>query len=441
MGRVLIVASHFPPNAPNGVMRVAKLIKYLPEYGWESFVLTSTLLQSNVSDNLLKDVAAARQVFRTPSFDIRKNKMLRIIIDNVSSIRAFLLYHNHLLSDAKKNEANTNTEKAISSYFMVPDYLVNWIPGAVLQGLRTVRKYDVDVILSLSPLPSGLLVGYWLHRLTGKPWVIDFRDPWTTNPFTEKKSFSFLEKLDTALECTVLKAANHIIVINKYFISPLQKKYPNLLDEKFTIIPNGYDPQDFAHLTPKSFDRFTILHTGNFYGHRKATTFLKGLYILLDQQPTLREQIQVLFVGNLDFEGRACLARLALADVVHTIEPVPHRTSLEYILGADLLLLIPGPGVGTMTGKIFEYLAAQKPIFAIAESGVVKDTIISFGIGEVADPVDDTQIANKLFHIIQLIKSKKFIYPLNLDLLNSFDRRQIAGQVAQVLQDVSAQKG
>jgi glycosyltransferase involved in cell wall biosynthesis len=109
---------------------------------------------------------------------------------------------------------------------------------------------------------------------------------------------------------------------------------------------------------------------------------------------------------------------------------VPHRESIKEICNADLLLLIPGPGEGTMPGKFYEYLAAAKPIFCIVNEGPAKELIIKHQLGIVSGDNDIREIADKLKLLIEDIFEGKFIYPDDDELKQKFNRKKIAGQMA-----------
>jgi glycosyltransferase involved in cell wall biosynthesis len=284
------------------------------------------------------------------------------------------------------------------------------------------------------------LVGYILHRITGLPWIIEFRDPWILNPFREPRPFRWMESFENWLERKMLHSADHVVVTSIQYMRDFLRRYPTLKPDAFSYVPNGYDPEDFENVMPRSFEKFTILHTGNFYEARSPIPFLKALRVLLHGEPQLRANFQVLFVGKKDLNAEAALKEFSLEDVVRQVGSVSHASSIEYMLGADVLLLIPGPGNGTMPGKTFEYLAARKPILAIAEPGVAQELISSAGIGMVAAPDDIAGIANALRNMYRGITEKSYRYPDTSDLRNRYDRRQLAGRIAQILANVTATK-
>ena len=141
--------------------------------------------------------------------------------------------------------------------------------------------------------------------------------------------------------------------------------------------------------------------------------------------------MQVLFLGNAGSITAATVAKLGLSDVVKLPGTLPHRVGLQYIVGADLLLLVPGPGKSTMTGKIFEYLAVKKPILALAGEGAVKDLVLGAGLGTVVAPEDVHGIAAALHSLYcEFSNGGHRCFRATDGILKQYDRREIARRMA-----------
>ena len=455
MKNVLIIAAQYPPNATGAVMRVAKLVKYLPCFGWNPIVITSTLASD--SQDLLKDVEKVNMVYHLPSCDIR------IIYHSVMSCLEKMRKTFNFISACSREQQAINSSNSVplslSSRYLVPDHMIAWIPLSVIVGIILVLKYRLKVIYATSPLPSANLVAYGISKICRIRWVIDMRDPWTTNPFRAKRAFRFLEYLDQFLEKKVLESAHHIVVVAEEFIAPLLAKFPFLKESSFSVITNGYDPDDFRNIAPLVFDRFSIVHSGSFYGARSATPFLESLKLLVTCYPRARNMLQVLFVGALPSHISDEVSRMGLSEIVKQVGKVPHEISLKYIMGADLLLLIPGPGKSTMTGKIFEYLAAKKPILLIGEEDSAASKLVSStGRGAVVPPENVSGIMeyilsflkrNSSFSATPLYNSagkyvdhlyfkyqvpEKHSYSVAASLMDQYDRREIARRISEILE-------
>src|SRR5207248_7145774 len=146
---------------------------------------------------------------------------------------------------------------------------------------------------------------------------------------------------------------------------------------KVVTIANGCDFDDFAGLEHHQSSRLRITHTGHFHGKRDPKPFLKAL------AESGLDDVVVRFAGDFRAADREYAESLGLGDRVELLGDVSRRRSLELQRDSEaLLLLIPesgGRGRGVLTGKIFEYLAAERPILAVvpadgAAAHLVRDT-------------------------------------------------------------------
>lgn len=413
------------------MIRVAKLVKYLPNNGWEPIVVTTPADRTDPSDELFMQIANIGEVYRLPRLDVR------VVFHGVS--RALRKIRS-ALTPSKKEVRLDRSEAAssrppLASLYLVPDPLVLWAVLATVRAVLLVAFKRIDVVYATSPMQSGLIVGYLVKRICRKPLIVEMRDPWTTNPFAVKRAFRILDCIEDALERRILIAADRIVVINENFILPILEKYPSLNAEKFSVIPNGFDEDDFKDIDPVRGDALTIAHAGQFYQGRSALPFLKAFAVASSRHSSIREKWRLRLVGSGD-EYRGVIEELGIASQVDIVGMVPHKLALRNIVGADLLLLVPGDGLSTMTGKIFEYLAAKKPIFAVANDCAAANLITRFGIGRVAPPGDIDMIAACLVDLMVSIESGDFRYPDLQEVYDNYERKGIAARCSAVMDAV-----
>ena len=419
--KLLIIASNFPPSdRVGGVIRISKLIKYLNNYNWSLFVITTLKGSNNLSLNLFNELKSKCVTYRVPEFDIRK------------------IYHFFKLkltrkSFTKTEDINSNKNNIpISSHFLVPDHLLIWSFIAFLKSIIICLRKKIDLVLVTSPAQSGLLTGLLLKFFLRKTLIVDYRDPWTTNAFHIKRYFTFLNKLEDYLEYLVLKNADCIVVINRSFISSIQKKFKTLNDAKFKVITNGFDPEDFLKIKPHSSSYKTIVHAGNFYFGRSPMKFFKAFSKILSENPSLKKSWQLILVGSGE-EYKNEIKKLNIINNVKFLGNVSHDVALSYMLGANILLLIPGLGKTTMTGKVFEYMAAKKPIFVTTDKSAVSKLINDLKIGVSSD---ENNISSSL---LKLINDN---YNINLLKTNvdNYSRKEIARQYSKIMDDLLTNK-
>lgn len=417
----LVVATHFPPNKRvGGVIRIAKFIKYLPENNWNSFVITAKSNELETFDNLLVDIESTNSVvYRLPSLDVRKP--FQILFKFVNFLRGNF--------KRKKSLVNKNfiSTVPISSLFFIPDHLIFWVFLASFKGIWLILFKKIDIIYTTSPMQSGLIVGLIIKSITKLPFIVELRDPWTTNPFYIKKKFKILDRLEEKLEMYTYLYADKIIVINEHFIPPILDKYPKVNKQKFVVIENGFDNDDFLNKTPKKFPKLTLVHSGNFYLGRSPKKFLEALAIVKNKHRHLAAIWDVVFVGGAE-DFKPLIDDLEIGDFVSILGTVSHSDSISIMLGADALLLIPGKGKSTLTGKIYEYIATQKPIFVVSNESAAADLVNKLGIGIISNEENENQIADILVKfLIEFVPS--YINDGNKKIsFNQFERKNIVNK-------------
>lgn len=440
MKRLLLVTIVFPPQGGGGTIRVAKYAKYLPRCGWKLSVVTARAPNGSSAPASFPDV----RVYRAPRMDIAGAfvggvALLRAAGRAISSLRR---RGKAALSPEAGRTNGGGHRRRLAEYVFIPDDRISWVPLGLLAAVAAVLRDRPDAVYSTAPSPVTHLVGFVISRLFRLPWVVEFRDPWMRNPFRLPRPFAWMETLEGWLEKTVLRAATHVVVTSDEYGRDFLRCYPFLTPEIVTYIPNGFDPEDFEGVTPHQFDIFTIVHTGTFYEARSSVPFLEALALVFEKERSLRGRLQVVLVGQRDPLTDAAVARLALGDAVTRLGTVPHCTSIEYVKGADLLLLVPGPGDGTMPGKTYEYLAGGKPVLALAEEGVVRRFVEETKLGIAVDPHDVDAIAEALLAMHRgHDRWLSIMSGIDRDsVMKKFSRREIAARTAELLDNLTTRR-
>jgi glycosyltransferase involved in cell wall biosynthesis len=292
--------------------------------------------------------------------------------------------------------------RATPKWIFIPDINVGWLPFAVRRGEQIIKKEGIDVIYATAPIYTSLLIACLLKRRTGKPLVIDFRDPWTQNVFT-KYPTKLHRKIEEKLEKYVLMTADYIITATEPMRLKLIEKHP-FLKGKCATITNGFDPEDFKGLTRSpNREKFAITFTGYLYGLRTAKYFLIALKELFKEKNEVKDKIQVLFAGPTSKQTKDLVRDLSPPNVLKLVGYVSHQESLKLMLDSDLLLLIIAPEEPyTYTTKLFEYLGTKRPILALVPpQGVAADLIRSTKAGIIVPPKDTNSIKQAIFKLFQ----------------------------------------
>ncbi len=414
MNKVLMVAFHFPPfMGGSGVLRTLKFCRYLPKAGWRPIVLTP---HSRVYPN--QDVGQLKQI---PS--------------EVSVCQAFSL-------DSKMHLSLFGWYPRI---FSLPDRWATWWIGAVWKGLQIIKYHKPRLIWSTYPIATAHLIGLTLHRLSGIPWVVDFRDSMTEeryppDPIT-RKSFRWIE------EKTMRRSAKVLFTTPSTQVLYL-RRYPWRKPESTMVIENGFDEEDFKNLSleisPTSDKKFKIrlLHAGVIYPkERDPRPFFRALSRLKKNGSLTREKIQIdLRAPGSEEQYKKWIKENDIQDLVHLLPLLSYQDSLKDAVSSDALLLLQGSTCNhQIPAKVYEYLRLSRPILALTDTqGDTASVLMHCGGATILNISNEEEI----FQGIPLFweQVKKQIHPLpSIEKVHSFSRQTQATQLAQIFNEVNAE--
>ncbi|HXV96246.1 MAG TPA: glycosyltransferase family 4 protein [Gaiellaceae bacterium] len=369
--KVLLATMYWPPAGGGGVPRPLKMATYLPELGIETHVLVPSDSKRMHRDESLVPPPAAI-VHET------RNLAPRVHRPKVELAQA------HGLARVRLQAALT------ARRLLVPDASSPWLLTAVPEAIRLVRRHGIDVVITSSPPGSVNLLGAAVKRATGVRWVADLRDSLISHPHRRQDV-----RGERRVARLVARYADAIVCVAPAAVEEMQALSPRGPVE---LIDHGADFDDFAGLEYTRGDRFRITHTGTIFGRRDPKPFLRAL-ARVDGDVVAR------FVGDFRDADRAVIAELGLGDRVELIPYQPRRQALALQRDSDaLLLLVPagdGRGRFVVTTKIFEYLAAGRPILAaVPEEGAAAALLRETGAGVVTPPDDEDAIAEALAGLV-----------------------------------------
>jgi len=405
MKKVLMIAYHFPPMVSVGVLRALKFAKYLLQFGWKPIILTIKHpgpLTYKLDHQFTRDKLKGVKVYRSWGFPLAwAAKGLR-----------------RLGANAK--------------WFIVPDDAVGWFLHSVFVGKKIIEKEKIDAIYATSPSPTALLIATFLKRMCNKPLIVDFRDPWIDNTYVSYPS-KIHYNLEKRMEEWVLKEADAVVLVAEKDKKRLMGIFPFLKGSDISVIPNGYDPEDFVEAKPHKFSTFTILHAGSIYGNklREFELFLRAANCLIQEKRVSADDFQLILMGYLASAARRIINELNLPNV-HYLGVKTYNETISLMMGADVLLLIPGFG-DNITTKVYEYLAAGKFILNLANSNdQVSRLIHKMKAGETAEP-NMHSIQETLYKVL---KHKDIKVKVNSEKLNKFSRDNLTKELALILDSV-----
>ena len=380
--RALIIAYHFPPQAASsGIQRTLSFSKYLGRHGWDALVLSAH-----------------------PMAYSAKNPW------QLASVPSSLVVRRPFALDAKRHLGLFGRYPDILA---LPDRWSSWWLSAVPTGLSLIRKHRPDIIWSTFPIATSHLIGLTLHRLTGIPWVADFRDPMLQEGYPatsmQRKAFAWIERQAVTRCCKAVFTTHS--ALNAY-----RQRFAHLPQEKFTVIENGYDEEGFlgsdVHTTARAGgQKVTLLHSGVLYAQgRNPAAFFDAIARLKTQGRVGADSLSVILRATGDDPYfSAMVQKYGVQDIVRIEPPVPYREALREMLDVDGLLVFQGTPFNTQVpAKIYEYFRARRPIFGLVDpAGETARILSAAGFRNVAAMDSAADISTALDTFLEEIRHGK----------------------------------
>ena len=421
MKTVLLIAYYFPPSGGPGGQRILKFVKYLPEFGYRPIVLTVTKDADFPArdESLFGEIPSGTQIYR--SFILEPYHLYRRITGRGSEEAIDIA----TLEKGMRRGFGERTASWVRANCFIPDARIGWLPFGVERGLEIIRRNRVDVIFTSSPPYTVSLIGMMLHMITGKPWVADFRDPWTGFLSAPQRRFA-ARKIDHALEGAVVRKADRITVAWQGIAQNLFGKHPEVDRSKAALISNGYD-FDPVDRPAKKNARFTTTYSGSLYGKRDPEGLVRALAQMMREDPAFKDRFLLRIVGRVG-PGIAEMLRETLPKACLEIVPyVPHREAVAYLFRSDVLLLIvdESPEAAFIVpGKVFEYLGVRKPVLALAPQGDVARILAKTRAGVTVSGRDAAGIARALWDFYRRWEQNTLDdRGMDLDAIQGYSRR------------------
>lgn len=441
--RVLIVSYSFPPYNVISALRAGKLAKYLPQFGWEAWVLT---LEEGMFPS------AGRLPVELPSERIVRADLgrlaSRIARGRNGEPSGFPRTGGERKRPARKPGAFARVKallwSRLSGLFTesrIPDRALPWFLPALARGTALLGERRFDAILSTFGPPTSHLVASRLARRFDLPWIADYRDLWTQNHVVRRSGL--IQWLETRYEKWVMSAASVMTTVS----SPLAGQLRALHGKPVTVLPNGFDEEDFEAFSTEppaeSADKFVIVYTGMIYpGKRDPSIVFQAARALIDAGVPGADGLEFHFYGS-DAALLQVLGRKHGVEANLRVFPrIPNREAVARQIQADALLVLEwtDPSAqGVFTGKVFEYLGARRPVLATgADGGVIQQLLEETASGFlVRDAVDASARIGEWLRIKREQGTTRL--PPDARIL-PYTRRQQARQLAELLASVAAER-
>ena len=385
--RFLLISPYFPPMSRIGAKRPLHMIRHLPGFGWTPVVLAAAPGGEHVDADLLDAIPGDIVVSRTYESRWRRRAGRRALVTRAS------------FEDSAVRRASWWRLVGLDPDVLSPlDRYTPGIGASVREAVDLVRRHELRAIHVIGDPWTALLVGVLAGRMTGRPLVVDLRDPWALHAAKMARRPALTRAAIRALEGFVLRRASRIVLNTSSGADAYRAAYASRIPpERFTYVRNAFDPAIFSEGGAMPADRFRALYYGRFHRDFTPEPLLEGFRRFVDRTGSAADDARLTFVGGLRPRDRACLRALRLDDHVECAGFVPYRHALHHLRRAHALCLVVPPACALqIPGKFYDYLAARRPILAITDSVEIRALLEQTGSGAVAAYGDAAAVADRL---------------------------------------------
>lgn len=376
-----MIAFHYPPmQGSSGIQRTLAFSRHLPAHGWQPLVLSAhPRAYAATSADQLGEIPQTAVVRRAFALDTARHLAVR------GNYPRFLA---------------------------LPDRWIAWAPGAILAGMRLIRRYRPDVLWSTYPIATAHLIGWALARWSGLPWIADFRDSMTEDDYPPDPT---TRRIYRAIEQRTVTTCRHAVFTTPGAVRMYAGRYPLAETERFVQIANGYDEENFRAVeerpaAPPTPDRpVRLVHSGVLYpSERDPTAFFSALAALKGRHRLTAGDVRVVLrASGSEAYHRQRIDEHGLGDIVELAPAVPYAEALKEMMEADGLLVFQAASCNhQIPAKVYEYLRARRPILGLTHPAGDTAALLRDAGCDALVPLDDqAAIEHALLDFIACVRA------------------------------------
>lgn len=424
MKKALIITYYWPPAGGSGVQRWLKFVKYFRDFGIEPIVYTIENPNYPILDeSLAKDIPDGITILKQPIWE--PNNLFAFFGKKKTESAGFL-NPNPLLFGRMLQYIRAN--------YFIPDARKFWVKPSIKYLNNYLKLNKIDVIITTGPPHSMHLIGLNLKKELNIKWIADFRDPWTEIDYFQQLPLTkkAIEK-HHYLEKEVLKNADAVLVVGK----TMRENFSPFNSQVITVT-NGFD-EEFADTIAELDSKFTVTHIGLMNADRNPKMLWEVLAEIISENAEFAADFELKLIGKTDASVIYDISKHQLTKNVQIIDYVTHDKVVEFQKKSQILLLIVNnvaSAKGIITGKIFEYLMAKRPILAIAPTNGDLAEIINETNGGLAVDFDNNQ-ALKLAMLNLYAKFKQGNLTAESKNIAQFHRKELTKKVSELIHKIA----
>ncbi|MGL4582851.1 MAG: glycosyltransferase family 4 protein [Flavobacterium sp.] len=425
--KVLIISYYWPPAGGPGVQRWLKFVKYLPSFDIEPIVYVPDnpsypLIDTNNKSEVDPSIIVLKQPINEP---YRKARL--VSGKNTDTLSA------GIIPDKKKQTFTDKLLLWVRGNFFIPDARVSWVkPSVAYLADYLKQNKDIETVITTGPPHSMHLIGMALKEQLNLQWIADFRDPWTTIGYHKELK---LNESSTAkhleLEKEVLNKADQIIVTSK----TTKKEFQEKTSKPITVITNGYDITSLGKIPLD--EKFSLAHIGSFLSERNPRILWKAISELRKENKAFKEAFQLKLVGKVSAQVLDAIKEFKLEDCVLNLGYVDNVEALRQMRASQVLLLIEIDSEDTkaiIPGKLFEYMASERPILGIGpEESDFFDIVKETNTGKVVLYSEKDKLSEILLEYFELYQKQQLkVFGMGLQY---YSRKRLTEKLAKLIRN------
>ncbi|PCJ94141.1 MAG: glycosyl transferase family 1 [Flavobacteriaceae bacterium] len=424
MQKVLIITYYWPPAGGPGVQRWLKFVKYLRDFNIEPVVyIPENPNYPIIDDTFLNEIPEGITIYKKPIFEpyrlaslFSKKKTKRISSGIIAT---------------KNQSFLEKTMLWVRGNFFIPDARKYWVKPSITFLKSIIEKEGIRTIITTGPPHSVHLIGLGLKKKLNLQWLVDFRDPWTSIGYHKKLKLSKASQAKhKALEYLVLTSADKIIVTS----STTKSEFEVLTKKPIRVITNGFDV-DYAEEVVLDI-KFTLSHIGSLLGGRNPKNLWKVISELITEDEAFEKAISIQFAGVVSQEVMESIEAAGLASYANFLGYVSHEEAISIQRKSQVLLLveIDSPETtGIIPGKLFEYLAAKRPILGIGpKEWEVVDMVTDTNSGHIYNYEAESDLKSVILD--WFLKYQQQDLSVTSIHVQQYSRRELTGKLAEYIQ-------
>ena len=424
MKKALVITYYWAPAGGPGVQRWLKFVKYLRNFGVEPIIYTPLnptypMVDTHIADDLPQDLTLLKTKIWEPyslASLFSKEKTKKISAGIIPSKK--LSWMDKCLLWVRGN-------------LFIPDARILWVRPSVRFLADYITAHNIDTIITTAPPHSIHLIGLHLkEKFPSLRWIADFRDPWTNIGYHSQLLLTAKSaRKHLSLEQKVLQTADTLIVTSP----STQREFQAKTQKPIVLITNGYD-DTFTEKIPLS-PSFLLSHIGSLLSERNPETLWKVLGEMIQENTDFRKDLRICLAGKVSEEVFASIDKYGLSSFLEYKGYLSHTEAITLQHTSQLLLLleINHPKTeGIIPGKLFEYMASQRPILALGyQHWDVKDIISQTQTGTTLSVTDANAIKQAINHYYTLYKDNKLhSQPVSIE---SYHRKALTQKLSKII--------